>query len=61
MSEISSVQLSNVRELQIQTEYLMRVLALKRDVIKEQGEMIVKLIQSASLPEYQGKNLDVKA
>jgi|GEM_PF-2503193 len=61
MSDVSAVSLNNIRTAQIQTEYQMRVLLMRRNVMQQQGEMAIKLIQSATLPEYQGKNLDVRA
>lgn len=61
MSEVSSVSLNNISTAQIQTEYQMRVLSMRQNIIRQQGEIILKLIQSAALPNYQGKNLDVRA
>lgn len=45
----------------IEREYLARVLVLQKNALQQQGDMAIKLIQSAVLPTTQGQNLDVKA
>ncbi|MCX8064075.1 MAG: hypothetical protein N3G21_02765 [Candidatus Hydrogenedentes bacterium] len=60
MSEVPGVQYPNLGIARVLNEYMIRVLSLRRNIIQQQGEMIIKLIQSATLPEYQGKNLDIK-
>ncbi len=46
---------------QISMEYYARILNMRKNVMQQQGDMAIKLIQSATLSPEQGKNLDVKA
>ncbi len=49
-----------LKTAQISMEYYARVLNMRKSVMQQQGDMAIKLIQSAVLPPTQGQNLDVK-
>ncbi len=49
-----------LKTAQISMEYYARILNMRKSVMQQQGDMAIKLIQSAVLPPTQGQNLDVK-
>ncbi len=61
MDTISINPQINLTTSKIEREYLARVLVLQKNALQQQGDMAIKLIQSAVLPPTQGQNLDVKA
>ncbi len=49
-----------LKTAQISMEYYAKILNMRKSVMQQQGDMAIKLIQSAVLPPTQGQNLDVK-
>ncbi len=61
MDTTSINSMVGLKTAQISMEYYARILNMRKSVMQQQGDMAIKLIQSATLPPEQGKNLDVKA
>ena len=43
----------------LEAEYLMRVLSMQKDAIRQQGQMAIKLIEAATVDAAVGSNLSV--
>ena len=49
-----------LKTAQISMEYYVKILNMRKSVMQQQGDMAIKLIQSATLPPTQGQKLDIK-